>query len=76
MQGDGLMGEVLEFTGATKVDIPPEKVIEGASEERLKSVFIVGWDQDDNLFMASSDGSIGEILHLLEIAKRELLNGD
>jgi len=59
----------------TTLDIPPERVINGALEANLKAVVIVGWDEQDNLYLATSPGSNAESIYLLELAKRGLLDG-
>lgn len=65
------MTNVIDFTGQTTVPIPPDKVLDGAKV--CTSVLVLGWDQNDEFYMASSDAEVGELLILLELAKRDLL---
>lgn len=66
------VSDIIDFDGVTKLDIDPDKVLAGA-KENLNSVIVIGWDKEDNLYTASSSSSIGELLYLLEVAKKELL---
>lgn len=66
------MGKVIEFNGATCLDIEPDKVLKSA-EGMLKKVIIVGY-ADDGLYVAASSGDIGHNLLLLEQAKKYLLD--
>lgn len=56
----------------TKNDIPAEVILEKAKEPLKAGAIVLGWDQDDNLYFASSFASAGSILLLLELAKHEL----
>lgn len=58
--------------GTTTHDIPIERVLKGG--EDLKEIFLLGWDEDDRFYMASSKSNRAELLMLLEIAKKELLD--
>jgi hypothetical protein len=67
------MGEVIEANFQTSLDIPADKVLQGAVDEGLDTAVVIGWDKDDSFYFASSVGSIGETLLLLELAKKRLL---
>lgn len=68
------MGEVVQLDVSTSLDISPAKVCEGAIEAELKSVMLMGWDKDDQLYVAASTGDLGELLLLLELAKQATLD--
>lgn len=57
----------------TRLDLPVERVIKGAQETNLKSVVVVGWDKNGDLYFASSKADGAEVLWLLEVAKKKLL---
>jgi hypothetical protein len=67
------MDKVTKFRGITTVDIPADTVLESAVG-KLTGVVVVGWDEDGELYFASSYGARGETLWLLEKAKLELLS--
>lgn len=58
---------------ATKLDIPPDRVLEGAKGE-LERCIVIGRKEDNSLYFASSITDAGKILWLLEKAKTALLN--
>lgn len=63
---------VVDFGGITKLDLPPDRVLEGA-KGRLDSVVIMGFDQDGNEYFASSKADGGEVMWLMERCKKQLL---
>ena len=69
-----MMGEVVVGDFITKLDVPPKRVIEGAVEANLKSVVIIGFDEDGDEYFASSIADGGTVMFLMERAKFKLLN--
>lgn len=67
------MGKVITFTGITKLDLPPDRILDGAAG-KLDGVLILGWDKDGNEYFASSYADGGTNLWLLERCKLRLLN--
>lgn len=67
------MGEVVQWRGITKLDLPPDRVLEGAAEAKLSGVVVLGYDADGNHFFSSSYADGGEVLWLLEKCKKRLL---
>lgn len=63
---------IVIWRGVTKHDLPPDRVLENA-KEKLKSVVIMGWDQDDEIYFASSLADSGDVMWLMEWAKKKLL---
>lgn len=64
---------VVELGAVTRLDLPPDRVLEGAVGQ-LDAAFVVGWEKDSGeLYMASSVADGGELLWLLEKAKKALL---
>ncbi len=66
------MGEVIGLDISTKSDLEPDTVLTGALGA-VDSVLVLGWDAHGDLYIASSDASIGNLLLLVEMARRELL---
>lgn len=67
------MGEVINLDIPTKGDLPPNLVLDGALEADLKEVFVCGLTQDGGLYLASSGGYLPDMLFLLELAKRSVM---
>lgn len=61
---------VIEFPGETTKEIPVDKVCEAAKD--CDDVLIIGWKNDD-LYIASSDSSVGEAIIKLELAKHMMV---
>ena len=66
------MGEVIQLGGVTRLDIPADRVLEGAMG-KLKSVLVIGYDEAGEEYFASSITDGGEVLWLLERCKQELM---
>lgn len=64
---------VIEFPGITKLDIPAERILRKAIEEKVTEVVICGYDEDGEMFIASSIASGPEVMWLLEVGKMRLL---
>ena len=67
------MGDVIEANMITKLNIPAERVLRKAQEEKLSEVVVIGWDEDGEAYFASSVADGGEVLWMLELAKKRLL---
>lgn len=67
------MGKVIELNNVTRLDIPVGRVLSAAKNKMPRHVMIVGWDEDGDMYFASSVADGPECLWLLELAKRELL---
>lgn len=65
---------VVNFPGITKLDIPPERILEGALEKGLQAAVVVGYDADGNLYFSSSYADGAEVVWLFELAKRRLMD--
>lgn len=63
--------KVVKFTGVPGV----REILESALEKDLTEVLVIGWSKDGDLcWTASCKGNTGELLHLLEGAKFDLLS--
>lgn len=66
------MSNVITLTGVTKLDLPPDRILEAAIGQ-LEGVVIIGYDLEGNEYFASSYSDRGKILWLLERMKKMLL---
>lgn len=60
---------VIDFPGATSLDIPPQTVLEGALEQDLGEVLVVGFKEDGALYLASTSGDLLHLLGMLDMAR-------
>jgi hypothetical protein len=67
------MGEVVNFGGATVLDIPPAAVLEAALENKVCKVIVIGETPDGEPYHASAIGDIAEQLLAIEIFKARLI---
>ncbi len=66
------MGDVIDFNGITRLDMPPDRVLEKAIGQ-LDGVVIMGYDKEGEEVFFSSIADGGEVLWLLEQCKLKLL---
>ena len=64
-------GKVIPLGGVTRLNLPPDRVLEGA-KDHLKDVVIMGYDHDGKEYFASSIADGGAVLWLMERMKRKL----
>ena len=68
------MSKVILFTGITKLDLPPDRILEKNIGTGLEGVVIMGYDKDGQEVFASSYADGGVVLWLIERLKQRLLN--
>lgn len=68
------MSKVILFTGITKLDLPPDRILENNIGKDIESIVIMGYDKDGEEFFASSIADGGTVLWLIERCKLRLLN--
>lgn len=66
-------GEIVNWSGITRLDMPPDRILE-AAKDKLEGVVILGFTKDGDEYFASSYADGGEMLWLLERAKKALLS--
>lgn len=64
---------VVNFTGVTRLDLPPNKILQEAIDANLESVFVIGYTSSEELYMSSSKADGGELLWIIERAKHHLM---
>jgi hypothetical protein len=67
------MRKVILFTGITKLDLPPDRVLENNMGNDLEGVVIMGYTKDGEELFASSYADGGTVLWLIERCKLRLL---
>ena len=70
------MGIVVPLGNVTRLDLPTDRVLEAVKGNCSDGVVIVGYDDDGELYFASSIADGGLVLWLLELAKKKLLEVD
>lgn len=68
-----MTAKVIPLRCVTKLDLPPDRVLEGAMGQ-LEGVVVIGYDKDGDEYFASTYADGGEVLWLLERLKLSLLN--
>lgn len=66
------MGNVVTFTGITKLDLPPDRILESAVGQ-LDAVVVLGYDKEGKEYFASSYADGGDVLWLMEKCKKMLM---
>lgn len=66
------MGDLVIWHGVTKLDLPPDRLLDMA-KGKLESVVLIGFDKDGELYFASSKADGGDVLWFMELAKKKLL---
>jgi hypothetical protein len=67
------MAKVLEFTGATKCAIDPDKILRAAIG-KLDRVVLIGINKDGGEFLAMSEGDASLSIWDIERAKHKLIS--
>lgn len=63
----------VEYFGTlTYNDIPADRVLE-AAVDKLKTAIVLGYDKDDNVYVASSTGDKATIHYLAALAQKAIL---
>lgn len=69
------MGDVIVLGGPTRLDLPPDRVLEAATGE-LETVLVLGYDHEGNEYYAASTADGGTLVWLTERFKTKLVLGD
>lgn len=56
----------------TRLDLPVARVLDKAKEE-LEDAVVIGWDKEGDFYFASTKADGGDVLWLLELAKKNLM---
>lgn len=66
--------KVVVLNCVTRLPIPVERVLEGATKAECTELLVVGYDKDGDFYFAASQPGGPDALWLLEQAKLALLN--
>lgn len=67
-----MSAEVFIFNGITKLDLPPDRILDQA-KGKLQGVMVIGFDHEGEFYGASSYADGGNAIWLLEICKKKIL---
>jgi len=68
-----MSAKVLSLNMLTRLDMPAEKILNGALNADLESAIVIGYTKDGNEYFASSLADGGDCLWLMERFKLALL---
>ena len=69
-----MTAEIIDMPMRTTLEIPAAKVLAAATESDLEDVLVIGWCKSGEFFFASSSPDGAELLFLLELAKKQLMD--
>lgn len=64
------MAEIVEFTETTFLPAKPKDILQQAKKWEMESCIVIGFDRDANLKFGGTTCELGQILELLELAKK------
>lgn len=67
------MNNITVLPCITTLDIPVERILDGATKANLECCVVVGLDEDGELYFASTKADGGTVLWLFEKAKKALM---
>jgi hypothetical protein len=67
-----MTAQVFMFNGITKLDLPPDRILEQAVG-KLQGVVVIGFDHEGEFYGASSYADGGNAIWLLEVCKKRIL---
>ena len=68
-----MAGNVVPIGCITRLDIPSERVLSAALERNITDVIVLGYDEDGDFYFAASKANGGDVLWLLALAQKRLL---
>lgn len=68
-----MAGKVTDIGAITRIDKPSAQVLDGAKGIVTGGVVVLGFDSNGDVYSASSIADGGEIMWLLEVLKKRLL---
>lgn len=67
------MTAAIPLGNITRLDLPTDRVLDAVRGHCSGGVVVIGFDDDDDLYFASSIADGGTVIWLLEVAKKQLL---
>jgi hypothetical protein len=72
--GDNDNDNVVILDMETSLDLPLERILDGARDHELSDCLVLGYEPDSRFYMACTTVEIGKILILLERCRQVLVN--
>jgi hypothetical protein len=63
---------IVNFTGVTRLDLPPERIAKALLKADLDTIVVCGFTQEGEFYFSSNRADAGSVIFLLEKAKLEL----
>ncbi len=67
------MTDIINFTGTTFLPEPPKSLLQKAKKWGMNRCIVIGFDENEQMIFGGSFAESGDILMLLELAKKHLL---
>lgn len=67
------VGKVILYSGITRLDLPPDRILQKCIEADLEGVVVLGYDKEGREYFCSSYADGGIVMWLLERCKLKLL---
>lgn len=67
---------VIDLHTLTTLDIPPSRVWQACLDKDIPPAIAIGYDENGELYFASSVAHAGDVLLLLELAKKQLMESE
>lgn len=64
------MAEIVKFTGLTYLPAKPKDILQQAKKWEMQKCIVIGFDEGSNLKFGGTTCELGEILAMLELAKK------
>lgn len=68
-----MAAEIIIFPGDTTLDVPLQRILDGAAAAELQPCLVVGKDAEGEFYVASTTCDAGALVILLKRAKRLLM---
>ena len=70
------MAEIIKFSGLTSLPEPPKTLLQKAKKWGMKKCIVIGTDAEGKTIFGGSFSDAAEIVLLLELAKKFVLEND
>lgn len=65
---------VVNIGVSTTLDLPSERILGGAREREITDIVLLGYDKDGEFYMACAPADLRDMLVLVELAKRQIMD--
>jgi len=71
-----MSAEIIMLGNITSLDLPTDRILDGAKGHCSDGVVVMGYDDDGEMYFASSIADGGAVMWLLEMCKKRLMEVD